>query len=33
MIALYLFACTIVSVAATVALPSGRDRDFARDHI
>ena len=32
-IALYLFACTIVSVAATAALPSGRDRDFVRDHI
>src|SRR6516165_3894031 len=33
MIALYLFACTIVSVVATAALPSGRNRDFARDHI
>ena len=31
-IALYLFACTIVSVAATAALPSGRERDFGRDH-
>jgi len=32
-IALYLFACTIVSVAATAALPSGRERDFGRDHL
>jgi len=32
-IALYLFACAIVSVVATAALPSGRDRDFARDHL
>jgi MFS family permease len=32
-IALYLFACAIVSVAATAALPSNTDRDFARDHI
>jgi hypothetical protein len=32
-IALYIFGCAIVSVAATAALPSSRDRDFARDHI
>jgi MFS family permease len=32
-IALYIFVCAIVSVAATAALPSGRDRDFARDHL
>ena len=32
-IALYIFGCAIVSIAATVALPSSRDRDFARDHI
>ena len=32
-IALYIFGCTIVSIAATAALPSNRDRDFARDHI
>jgi MFS family permease len=32
-IALYIFGCAIVSVAATAALPSNRDRDFARDHI
>jgi MFS family permease len=32
-IALYLFACAIVSVVATAALPSNTDRDFARDHI
>ena len=32
-IALYLFACAIVSVVATAALPSGKERDFARDHI
>src|SRR5712671_3943172 len=31
-IALYIFGCTIVSIAATAALPSNRDRDFARDH-
>jgi MFS family permease len=32
-IALYIFGCAIVSVAATAALPSSRGRDFARDHI
>jgi MFS family permease len=32
-IALYIFGCAIVSVVATAALPSSRDRDFARDHI
>jgi MFS family permease len=32
-IALYIFGCAIVSVAATAALPSSRDRDFARDHL
>jgi MFS family permease len=32
-IALYIFVCAIVSVAATAALPSSRDRDFARDHL
>ncbi len=32
-IALYIFGCAIVSVAATALLPSSRDRDFARDHI
>jgi MFS family permease len=32
-IALYLFACAIVSVIATAALPSNTDRDFARDHL
>jgi MFS family permease len=33
MIALYIFACAIVSVVATALLPSSRGRDFARDHI
>ena len=33
MIALYIFGCAIVSVAATAFLPSGRDRDFTRDHV
>ena len=32
-IALYIFVCAIVSVAATAALPSSRGRDFAWDHI
>jgi MFS family permease len=32
-IALYIFGCAIVSVAATAALPSSRDQDFARDHL
>jgi MFS family permease len=32
-IALYIFGCAIVSVAATALLPSSRDRDFARDHV
>jgi MFS family permease len=32
-IALYIFGCAIVSIAATAALPSSRDRDFARDHL
>jgi MFS family permease len=32
-IALYIFGCAIVSVVATAALPSSRDRDFARDHL
>jgi MFS family permease len=31
-IALYIFGCAIVSVAATALLPNNRDRDFARDH-
>jgi MFS family permease len=30
-IALYIFGCTIVSVAATAALPNNKDRDFARE--
>ena len=33
MIAPYIFGCAIVSVAATAFLPSGRDRDFTRDHV
>ena len=33
MIALYIFGCAIVSVAATAFLPSGTDRDFTRDHV
>jgi MFS family permease len=33
MIALYIFGCAIVSVAATAFLPSSRGRDFARDHL
>jgi MFS family permease len=32
-IALYIFGCAVVSVAATVALPNNKDRDFAQDHI
>jgi MFS family permease len=32
-IALYIFGCAIVSIAATVALPNNKDRDFAQDHI
>jgi hypothetical protein len=32
-IALYIFACAVVSVAATALLPSARDRDFTRDHL
>jgi MFS family permease len=32
-IAFYIFGCAIVSIAATAALPSAADRDFARDHI
>jgi len=32
-IALYIFGCAIVSVAATAFLPSNRGRDFARDHL
>jgi len=32
-IALYIFGCAIVSIAATAALPNNRDRDFAQDHI
>ena len=32
-IALYIFGCAIVSVAATAVLQSSRSRDFARDHI
>jgi len=32
-IALYIFGCAIVSIAAMAALPNSRDRDFARDHI
>jgi MFS family permease len=33
LIALYIFGCTIISVAATAALPSSRGRDFARDYL
>jgi MFS family permease len=33
MIALYIFGCTLVTIAATVLLPSNPDRDFARDHL
>jgi MFS family permease len=33
MIALYIFCCALVSIAATAALPSSRGRDFARDHL
>jgi len=33
MIALYIFGCAIVSLASTAALPSGRDRDFAREYL
>jgi len=33
MIALYIFGCTLVTIAATTFLPSNRDRDFARDHL
>jgi len=32
-IALYIFGCALVSIAATAFLPSGRGRDFARDHL
>jgi hypothetical protein len=32
-IALYIFGCAVVSIAATALLPSPRDRDFARDHL
>jgi MFS family permease len=32
-IALYIFGCAIVSIAATLALPNNKDRDFAQDHI
>ena len=32
-IALYIFGCAIVSIAATVALPNNKDRDFAQDYI
>jgi MFS family permease len=32
-IALYIFACGVVSIVATAFLPSGRDRDFARDYL
>jgi MFS family permease len=32
-IALYIFGCAIVSIAATAYLPSSRGRDFARDHL
>jgi MFS family permease len=32
-IALYIFGCAIVSIAATAYLPSTRGRDFARDHL
>ena len=32
-IALYIFGCAVVSVAATAALPNNKDRDFAQDHI
>ena len=33
MIALYIFGCAIVSIAATAALPNTRERDFAQDHV
>jgi hypothetical protein len=32
-IALYIFACAVVSIAATALLPSAQDRDFTRDHL
>jgi MFS family permease len=32
-IALYIFGCAIVSIAATAFLPSSTGRDFARDHL
>jgi MFS family permease len=32
-IALYIFGCAIVSIAATAFLPSSRGRDFARDYL
>src|SRR5262249_13159492 len=32
-IGLYIFGCAIVSIVSTALLPSGRDRDFARDHL
>jgi MFS family permease len=32
-IALYIFACAVVSFVATALLPSLRDRDFARDYL
>jgi MFS family permease len=32
-IALYIFGCAIVSIAATAYLPSSRGRDFERDHL
>jgi MFS family permease len=32
-IALYIFACAVVSIVATALLPSARERDFARDHL
>jgi hypothetical protein len=31
-IALYIFSCAVVSIVATVMLPSARDLDFARQH-
>jgi len=32
-IALYIFGCALVTIAATALLPSNRDRDFTQDHI
>ena len=32
-IALYIFGCAVISIAATAALPDNSERDFARDHV